>query len=360
MMSTLVRASLHARFNDLATARRVLESLTEDVAQVAMFPSAVVELADVVSRIGDVERAAQVLPLLESSTWPGAGWGTVGYLWQGPLRAWIGSLLLVLGRPDEAIVALEDALSTALLAGARPIGAHLRCELARALLQRRSAGDAAKAAELLDSAEGEAKGLGMQHQLARIVEVRNRLGPGAISASRLSDRDEAFALTREGEVWTLTHDRRTVRLKHSRGLELLDLLVRNPGREFHVLELGAPEGTIDLGDAGEVLDPAAREAYRRRLSELEEELREAEGWADSGRSERLRAELEFLQGALAEAVGLGQRDRRSGAASERARVNVQKRIRGVIRRIADEMPALGRHLDREIRTGLFVSYRHVA
>jgi hypothetical protein len=41
-------------------------------------------------------------------------------------------------------------------------------------------------------------------------------------------------------------------------------------------------------------------------------------------------------------------------------VNVQKRVRGVIRRIAEELPALGQQLDREIRTGLFVSYRRGA
>ncbi|MGZ6036244.1 MAG: hypothetical protein ACXWLG_12420, partial [Myxococcaceae bacterium] len=160
-----------------------------------------------------------------------------------------------------------------------------------------------------------------------------------------------------GEVWAVSHEGRTVRLKHSRALEILELLVRNPGREFHVLELGAPGGVVDVGDAGEVLDPTAREAYRRRVSDLQEELREAESWADVGRSERLRAQLEFLQGALAEAVGLGQRSRRTAEASERARVNVQKRIRGVIRRIAEELPGLARHLDREIQTGLVVSYR---
>ena len=38
-------------------------------------------------------------------------------------------------------------------------------------------------------------------------------------------------------------------------------------------------------------------------------------------------------------------------------MNVQKRIRGVIRRIAEELPSLGRYLDREIETGLMVRYR---
>jgi len=197
----------------------------------------------------------------------------------------------------------------------------------------------------------------MAHLATRIAQVRASPGVKPSVPAASADAPPDFELTREGEVWSVTHQGRTVRLKHSRGLEILDLLVRNPGREFHVLDLGAPGGTVDVGDAGEVLDATAREAYRRRVRDLEEELSEAEGWADTGRSERLRAELEFLQGALAEAVGLGQRSRRSGDAGERARVNVQKRLRGVIRRIADELPALGRHLDREIETGQLVTYR---
>ena len=310
-----------------------------------------------VTRLGDRARAAEVLPFVERCPWPAVGWGTVGYFWQGPARAWQGSLLLVLERWDEAVTTLEDALTTVELGGARPIAAHLRCELARALIGRGAPGDAARAVELLEVAAGEASALGMVHQVARIVEVQSGLGSRPPPPIPSAEAVPVFELAREGEVWSLSHQQRTVRLKHSRGVEILDLLVRNPGREFHVLELGAPGGAVDIGDAGEVLDSTAREAYRQRLRDLEEELREAEGWADAGRSERLRAELEFLQSALAEAVGLGQRSRRSADASERARVNVQKRIRSAIRRIAEELPALARYLDREIQTGLVVCYR---
>ena len=357
MMSTLVRATVHARFNDLPGARRILEGMTESVAQVATWPSALLEYADVVCRIGDRTRAAEVLPLVQRCPWPAAGWGTIGYTWQGPVRAWEGALFRVLERWEEAVTALEDALGTAELGGARPLATHLRCELAQALLGRALAGDAARAGQLLDTAAADADALGMAHLATRIAQVRASPGVKPSVPAASADAPPDFELTREGEVWSVTHQGRTVRLKHSRGLEILDLLVRNPGREFHVLDLGAPGGTVDVGDAGEVLDATAREAYRRRVRDLEEELSEAEGWADTGRSERLRAELEFLQGALAEAVGLGQRSRRSGDAGERARVNVQKRLRGVIRRIADELPALGRHLDREIETGQLVTYR---
>jgi hypothetical protein len=360
MMSTLVRATVHARFNDLTGARRVLEGMTESLTQVAAWPTALLEYADVVSRVGDRARAAEVLPLVQRCPWPAVGWGTIGYTWQGPARAWEGSLLRVLERWDESVAALEDALSTAELGGTRPLATHLRCELAQALLGRAGAGDAARAAQLLDAAAAEANALELVHQATRIAQVRASAGARPSVPARSADAVPVFDLTREGEVWSVTHQQRIVRLKHSRGLEILDLLVRNPGREFHVLELGAPAGAVDVGDAGEVLDATAREAYRRRVRELEEELGEAEGWADTGRSERLRAELEFLQGALAEAVGLGQRSRRVGDPSERARVNVQKRIRGVIRRIAEELPALARHLDREIETGLVVSYRRGA
>ena len=59
---------------------------------------------------------------------------------------------------------------------------------------------------------------------------------------------------------------------------------------------------------------------------------------------------------LTRAVGLGGRERRAGAAAERARTAVQKRLRNAIRRIEDGFPELGNHLDQAIRTGTFCGY----
>jgi hypothetical protein len=59
---------------------------------------------------------------------------------------------------------------------------------------------------------------------------------------------------------------------------------------------------------------------------------------------------------LSRAVGLGGRDRRSGSAAERARVNAQRRLSDAIRRIERACPALGAHLDRSVRTGTFCWY----
>src|SRR4029453_1764035 len=113
----------------------------------------------------------------------------------------------------------------------------------------------------------------------------------------------------------------------------------------------------DTGDAGEHLDRDARDAYRARLEDLEEERREAEQFGDAARARRAQDEIDFLAAELARAVGLGGRARKAGAAAERARVAVQKRIREAIRKIGDELPPLGHHLTMTVQTGTFCAYR---
>jgi len=137
---------------------------------------------------------------------------------------------------------------------------------------------------------------------------------------------------------------------------MLALLVGSPGRELHALELaggGAPHVRESTGPA---LDQSARLAYRARIRELEAEIEEAQSCNQPGRAERARSELELVAAELSRAVGLGGRDRRSGSAAERARVNAQRRLTDAIRRIDRACPALGRHLEGAIHTGTFCCY----
>ena len=114
--------------------------------------------------------------------------------------------------------------------------------------------------------------------------------------------------------------------------------------------------TVDGGDAGELLDEEAIAEYRERLKWIEDELTEAEAWSDTGRAERARAERDAIAQELARGVGMGGRGRRAGAAAERARVNVQRRIRGAIRKLGESLPDLATYLDRAVKTGTFCSY----
>jgi hypothetical protein len=154
-------------------------------------------------------------------------------------------------------------------------------------------------------------------------------------------------------------------------MHYLARLLAGPGREFHVLDLVAAEiGTAptgdagraadlpisSLGDAGEMLDARAKDAYRRRLDEIEEDIAQAEIIGDTERAAQADAERDFLVRELSRAVGLGGRDRKAASASERARASVTRAIRQAMARIGEHQPGLGEHLDRTIRTGRYCAY----
>ena len=102
-----------------------------------------------------------------------------------------------------------------------------------------------------------------------------------------------------------------------------------------------------------MLDETAKDAYRRRLAELDELIVEAEKFNDIGRASQLGVERDLLVEQLAQAVGLGGRDRRAVSVSERARVNVTRAIRSAIRRIGEVDRDAGHYLDSTVVTGAF-------
>ena len=111
-----------------------------------------------------------------------------------------------------------------------------------------------------------------------------------------------------------------------------------------------------LGDAGEMLDARAKNAYRRRLAEIEDDIEQARALGDTERESQADAERDFLVRELSRAVGLGGRDRRAASASERARVGVTRAIRYAMTRIGEHHPLLGEHLNLAIRTGTYCGY----
>jgi uncharacterized membrane protein len=191
-------------------------------------------------------------------------------------------------------------------------------------------------------------------------------------------------LRKEGEYWTIAHDGKSLRLKDSKGLGYLAHLLRHPATEFHVLDLAGgiasqreedepghahslPRGDEDLekagihigslGDAGEMLDDQAKAAYRRRLSDLREELEEAKELGNVERAERAEEEIDALTRELSRAVGLGGRNRKAASASERARQSISKTIKAVLDRIAQSDAALRDLWSRCIGTGTFCLYQ---
>ena len=202
------------------------------------------------------------------------------------------------------------------------------------------------------------------HQRGPEAHLEGNNGPEEPSVSDLN------VFRREGDYWSVIFDGRTVRIRDLKGMRYLARLLADPGREFHVLDLVAAESHIGavrslpepglsstgLGDAGEILDARAKDAYRRRLAEIDEDIDQARAIGDAERAAQADAERDFLIRELSRAVGLGGRDRRAGSASERARAGVTRAVRQAMDRIGEHHPQLGKHLDRAIRTGTYCAY----
>ncbi len=367
------RCSLAALYADLgrtAKARSMLEQLAAsdlaDLPRDAGFTGALATLARVAVALHDVPRARLVygllLPYAERSVV--VGFGIACY---GAAARYLALLAATLALPVEAAGHFERALALNARMGARPFLAHTQGEYADFLVARGAPGDVARAASLREEARRTAGELGM-------VRLGRMLAHEGVAPSGTGDTTVSGAFRRAGDSWTITFAGTSFRVTDTKGIRYLVTLLRHPGEQFHALLLGAPppdegaraSGTHgspevglrvgDLGDAGELLDAEARNAYRARLADLRDERAEAERFNDPGRLEKAEREIEMLTQELARAVGLGGRARRAGSAAERARLNVTRAIAAALRKIASEHPALGEHLAATVRTGTFCSY----
>jgi hypothetical protein len=169
---------------------------------------------------------------------------------------------------------------------------------------------------------------------------------------------------------TVCFDGCTVLVRDLKGLRYLERLLAEPGREFHVLDLVATEqGTLPVGqqidrtgldgEAGgglPVIDERARDAYQRRLAEVDDDIDEARRNNDVGRLHLAESDRQFLIAELRQAAGLAGRHRAVGSNAERARTAVARSIRYALDRLEGHHAALAAHLHRAVNTGTYCSY----
>lgn len=176
----------------------------------------------------------------------------------------------------------------------------------------------------------------------------------------------------DGDTRTICYGDRTVLMRDLKGFRYVERLLLDPGREFHVLDLvsvergSLPTGHVvghdevlgdGMGEGFPVIDDDAREAYRRRLAEVEADIEEATQMNDLGRVELAERDRDYLVAELASAVGLGGRTRSVGGTSERARTAVTRSLRYALKRLAEHHPALAAHLEQHVHTGTYCVYR---
>ncbi len=261
----------------------------------------------------------------------------------GPVSHYLGILAAHLGQPEEAVELLMEAVAWEEKAGTLPFLAHTLAALGDTLSQRRQDGDVEAASEHRQRARG----------IASRLEMSALLG-------RLAPPTDEWMLLRDGSDWRLEAGDEQVRLRDSRGMAYLAALLAAPGQEIAALDLVAGGAGLSATAAEPVLDQAARDAYRRRLAELDDVLDAADAAGDSTRAKQATSEREALVAELRRASGLGGRDRGLSGADERARVNVTRTLRATLARITEVAPRAGAHLTASIHTGRACRYQPTA
>jgi hypothetical protein len=184
-------------------------------------------------------------------------------------------------------------------------------------------------------------------------------------------RHKEFLFLRQNDYWIIQYHGDRALLRSTRGLHYLAVLLRDPGREFHVWELlihtmdvstPAAGVAVNVRVIGELyagvpaLDAQAKAEYKCRVNELRQDLNQAEQFNDLQRKIEVHNELRAIADCLASAIGLGGRDRKASSDIERARSAVTKCIKKAIKKISEAIPSLGYHLAARIKTGYFCSY----
>lgn len=352
ILATVIRAVIRWRSGELAESRRELDALDRELAH-GRAPVILATLAEPVVDLGRTELRQQLYDLLAPDADRFACFGMFGPACGPPIAMSLGALAGALGDLQRARAHFESALVMSTRAGAVVARVWTLYQYGRTL----GRGGHADGRRLLEEAAHEAERLGMSRLVTRCREAAMAPPTTAAAAVERSRTGPVWSLIPHAGAWRVAIADRSFLVPDLRGMALLARLAANPHVEVHSLELVAGDAPPDGGDAGELLDDKARAAYRKRLQQLGDALDDARERGDRARVERLEREHAALVQELSRAVGLGGRVRRAGAATERARVTAQRRLREAIRKIGELDAELGAHLDSAIRTGTYCVYR---
>jgi hypothetical protein len=183
----------------------------------------------------------------------------------------------------------------------------------------------------------------VQNRIAAIVAAHDRR---SLAAS------EQAVFRKEGEIWTLSFDRKAVHVADTLGLGYIAELLRKPrvaieaaqlaGADIKSTKLAAVPG-IPLAD-----EPAIK-AVRADLVEKKAALAglQERDWTRKGALQEDIKKLEYLG-----EVGTHQgKARKVAGTAQRSRTSVTNAINRAIDHISGQHPGLGRHLKESIKTG---------
>lgn len=274
---------------------------------------------------------------------------------------------LTSGDPDGAVEHASRAV-----AGWAQLGAPFEAAVSRTLLGEAHtlAGRDTLAREDWRAARDAFEAFGARRRAEAVGRLLDGVETGR--APGRSPDAQVAVFRRSGDHRVVRYGGREVVVRDLIGHRYLERLLAAPGRERHVIDLVALEhgsaraaggGTAPGGAPGigqqsglPLLDDQAREAYRRRLAEVDEDIDDAARMHDLARLELAERDRQYLIAELTRAVGLGGRPRSFGDDGERARTSVTRSLRYALARLAEHHPDLASHLEHRVTTGVYCRY----
>jgi hypothetical protein len=185
-------------------------------------------------------------------------------------------------------------------------------------------------------------------------------------------------------TWKISFEGKTIHPRDSIGFKYIHCLVRNPDKEFKVIELireikksPPPKDTyngmnkeqteeqliedgLSKGSTGEVIDERAIKEYKNRYNELVDELEDETIPKSDETIAEIKEEIEKISKALNAGCDIHGQPRRIAGNAEKARRAVSKAIIESLDKIKDEQSghsALWKHFENTLTIGIYCSYK---
>jgi len=175
-----------------------------------------------------------------------------------------------------------------------------------------------------------------------------------ITPQKTGDEKSGHVFQHTGRLWEMRYDGKTVMMPEVKGYNDISRLLSMLGQEVHCLELMG--SAVKVGESELVIDDKAKIEYRERISQLQQDIEEAQLMNDIVRSRHLNEEYDNLVDQLSKSLGLGGKQRKIPNHVDKARSAVTWRIRSAIKKINESHEALGKHFAKSLKTGTFCSY----
>jgi TolB-like protein len=184
-----------------------------------------------------------------------------------------------------------------------------------------------------------------------------------ISGSKVSLSSRVFSkasedlglnsFVKENEMWRISFEGKSVFIPEVKGFLDMAKLLEAPEKEFHCTSLFG-SGVVSTSEP--VFDEQAKKSYKKRIQDLQEEIKSCEDDNNFERAAELQQEYSDLVDHLTSSLGMGGKTRKLNDPMDKMRSAVTWRIRNAIQKIERTHPALGKHFAHSIKTGLFCSY----